>query len=162
MESLQFVGCSWFIGLIGLGFRFTRNKSTETELCALPCPFPVSSSTHLDAPGVHSLAGSKIVDLLRECSLVSQVNRSLVSCSWVSTIESNHAIHFCSKSMHARIQCLSLILTGMIILEHVKMSTYLVSLAPRISPSSTQFQKNGVAKFQSFFTMTVDFVLELV
>ena len=56
MESLQFVGCSWFIGLIGLGFRFTRNKSTETELCAHPCPFPVSSSTHIDAPGVHSLA----------------------------------------------------------------------------------------------------------
>ena len=56
MESLQFVGCSWFIGLIGLGFRFTRNKSTETELCVLPFPFPVSSSTHLDAPGVHSLA----------------------------------------------------------------------------------------------------------
>jgi hypothetical protein len=44
-------------------------------------------------------------------------------------MESNHAIHFCSKSMHARIQCLSLILTGMSILEHVKMSTYLVSLA---------------------------------
>ena len=57
MESLQFVGCSWFIGLIGLGFRFTRNKSTETELCVHLCPSPVSSSTHLDAPGVHSLAG---------------------------------------------------------------------------------------------------------
>jgi hypothetical protein len=57
MKSLQFVDCSWFIGLIGLGFRFTRNKSTETELCVLPCPSPVSSSTHLDAPGVHSLAG---------------------------------------------------------------------------------------------------------
>ena len=56
MKSIQFVGCSWFIGLIGLGFRFTRNKSTETELCVLPFPFPVSSSTHLDAPGVHSLA----------------------------------------------------------------------------------------------------------
>ena len=27
MESLQFVGCSWFIGLIGLGFGFTQNKS---------------------------------------------------------------------------------------------------------------------------------------
>ena len=91
-------------------------------------------------------AGSKIVDLLRECSLVSQANRSRVSCSWVSPIESNHAIHFCSKSMHARIQCLSLILTGMSILEHVNMSTYLVSLAPRISSSSTNFQKNGVAK----------------
>ena len=56
MESLQFVGCSWFIGLIGLGFRFTQNKSTSTELCALPRPFPVSSSTHLDAPGVPSTA----------------------------------------------------------------------------------------------------------
>ena len=56
MESLQFVGCSWFIGLIGLGFRFTQNKSTSTELCALPRPFPVSSSTHLDAPGVPSIA----------------------------------------------------------------------------------------------------------
>ena len=77
---------------------------------------------------------------------MSQVNRSRVSCSWVSLIESNHAIHFCSKSMHARIQCLSLILTGMSILEHVKMSTYLVSLAPRISPSSIYVQKNGVAK----------------
>jgi hypothetical protein len=63
-------------------------------------------------------AGSKIVDLLRECSLVSQANRSRVSCSWVSPIESNHDIHFCSKSMHARIQCLSLILTWMSILEH--------------------------------------------
>jgi hypothetical protein len=56
MESLQFVCCSWFIGLIGLGFRFTQNKSTETKLCPHPRPFPVSSSTHLDAPGVHSLA----------------------------------------------------------------------------------------------------------
>ena len=72
--------------------------------------------------------------------------RSRVSCSCVSSIESNHAIHFCSKSMHARFQCLSLILTGMSILEHVNMSTYLVSLGPRISPSSTYFQKNGVAK----------------
>ena len=52
MESLQFVGCSWFIGLIGLGFRFTQNKSTSTELCAISRPSPVSSSTHLDAPGV--------------------------------------------------------------------------------------------------------------
>jgi hypothetical protein len=57
MESLQFVGCSWFIGLIGLGFRFTRNKSTETELCVHLCTSPVSSSTYLDAPGVHRLAG---------------------------------------------------------------------------------------------------------
>ena len=62
-----------------------------------------------------------------------QVNKIRVSCSWVSPIESNHTIHFCPKSMHARIQCLSLILTGMSILEHVNMSTYLVSLAPRTS-----------------------------
>jgi len=61
MESLQFVGCSWFIGLIGLGFRFTQNKSTSTELCALPRPFPVSSSTHLDAPGVPSTARERHV-----------------------------------------------------------------------------------------------------
>ena len=84
--------------------------------------------------------------LLKECSLVSYVNRSRVLSSWASLIESNHAIRFCSKSMHARIQCFSLILTGMSILEHVKMSTYLVPLAPRSSPSSTFFQKNGVAK----------------
>ena len=32
MESLQFVGCSWFIGLIGLGFGFTQNKSTSTQV----------------------------------------------------------------------------------------------------------------------------------
>ena len=31
MESLQFVGCSWFMGLIGLVFRFTQNKFTETD-----------------------------------------------------------------------------------------------------------------------------------
>ena len=113
-------------------------------------------SQSLDCPGAcilgggpecmdHS-SGSKTESLLLECSLVSHAKRSWVSCSYVSSIESNHAIHFCSKSMHAKIQCLSLILTGMSILEHVNMSTYLVSLAPRISPSSTNFQKNGVAK----------------
>jgi hypothetical protein len=31
---------------------------------------------------------------VQECSLVSQVNRSRDSFSWVSLIESNHAIHF--------------------------------------------------------------------
>ena len=31
MERLQFVGCSWFMGLIGLVFRFTQNKFTETD-----------------------------------------------------------------------------------------------------------------------------------
>ena len=74
-------------------------------------------------------AGSKTENLLMECSLVSHAKRSRVSCSYVSSIESNHAIHFCSKLMHAKIQCLSLILTGMSILEHVNMFTYLVSLA---------------------------------
>jgi len=34
MESLQFVGCSWFIGLIGLGFGFTQTKSISNEMCA--------------------------------------------------------------------------------------------------------------------------------
>ena len=57
MKNPRFVGCSWFIGLIGLGFRFTQNKITSTELCELPRPSPVSSSTHLDAPGVPSAAG---------------------------------------------------------------------------------------------------------
>jgi hypothetical protein len=57
MESLQFVGCSWFIGLIGLVSDSPRNKSTENRTCAQSCPSPVSSRPHLDAPGVHSLAG---------------------------------------------------------------------------------------------------------
>jgi hypothetical protein len=56
MESLQFVGCSWFIGLIGLVSDSPRNKSTENRTCAQSCPSPVSSRPHLDAPGVHSLA----------------------------------------------------------------------------------------------------------
>ena len=38
MESLQFVGCSWFMGLIGLVFRFTQNKFTETEHVCDPAP----------------------------------------------------------------------------------------------------------------------------
>jgi hypothetical protein len=39
MESLQFVGCSWFIGLIGLGFGFTQNKSISNEMCvSVPLP----------------------------------------------------------------------------------------------------------------------------
>jgi hypothetical protein len=73
MESLQFVVCSWFIGLIGLGFRFTGNKSTENRtMCAsmpipcLPCsrrgPQGPRSSTHLDAPGVHRLAHAETSD----------------------------------------------------------------------------------------------------
>jgi hypothetical protein len=62
MESLEFVDCLWFIGLIGLGFRFTQNKSILNRLCALPYPFSVSSSTHLDAPGVHSLAVGRVLN----------------------------------------------------------------------------------------------------
>ena len=57
MESLQFVGCSWFIGLIGLVSDSPEIKVTENRTCVHSCPFPVSSRPHLDAPGVHSLAG---------------------------------------------------------------------------------------------------------
>ena len=46
MESLQFVGCSWFIGLIGLGFRFTRNK--------LPKPNYVCIHAHPLSPLAHT------------------------------------------------------------------------------------------------------------
>ena len=56
MESLQFVGCSWFIGLIGLFSDSPKINSSRTK-CALPYPPPVSSNTPLDAPGVHSTAG---------------------------------------------------------------------------------------------------------
>jgi hypothetical protein len=52
MESPQFVGCSWFIGLIGLVSDSPEIKATENRLCAISRPSPVSSSTHLDAPGV--------------------------------------------------------------------------------------------------------------
>ena len=51
MESLQFVGCSWFIGLIGLVSDSPRIKSSQPNY-ALLRPSPVSSSTRLDAPGV--------------------------------------------------------------------------------------------------------------
>ena len=57
MESLQFVGCSWFIGLIGLVSDSPEIKATENRTCVHPCSSPVSSRPHLDAPGVHSLAG---------------------------------------------------------------------------------------------------------
>ena len=57
MESLQFVGCSWFIGLIGLVSDSPEIKATETETCLRSRTSPVSSRLHLDAPGVHSLAG---------------------------------------------------------------------------------------------------------
>ena len=57
MESLQFVGCSWFIGLIGLVSDSPEIKVTEKNRpCVHSCPFPVSSRPHLDAPVVHSLA----------------------------------------------------------------------------------------------------------
>ena len=42
MESLQFVGCSWFIGLIGLVSGSPKINSTETEhvlIPPLPCLF---------------------------------------------------------------------------------------------------------------------------
>ena len=57
MESLQFVGCSWFIGLIGLVSDSPEIKATENRLCAISRPSPVSSSTHLDAPGVAITTG---------------------------------------------------------------------------------------------------------
>ena len=43
---------NWF------SFGFTQNKMIiSTKLCAISRPSPESSSTHLDAPGVHSTAG---------------------------------------------------------------------------------------------------------
>jgi len=57
MESLQFVGCSWLIGLIGLVSDSPKINFISTKRCALSRPSPVSSSTHLDAPGVYSVAG---------------------------------------------------------------------------------------------------------
>ena len=56
MESLQFVGCSWFIGLIGLVSDSPEIKATGNRTCMHPCPSPVSSRPHLDAPGVHNVA----------------------------------------------------------------------------------------------------------
>jgi len=56
MESLQFVGCSWFIGLIGLVSDSPEIKATENRTCVHPCSSPVSFRPHLDAPGVHSSA----------------------------------------------------------------------------------------------------------
>ena len=93
-------------------------------------------------------SGSKLVVGLDGCSLFSHVNKISDFCWWVSPFESYHKIRLWSRSklMHARTQCFSLILTGMSILEHVKISMYLVSLAPRMFPSITYFQKKGVAK----------------
>jgi hypothetical protein len=38
MESLQFVGCSWFIGLIGLVSDSPRINSSQTEMCVSVLP----------------------------------------------------------------------------------------------------------------------------
>ena len=38
MESLQFVGCSWFIGLIGLVSDSPEINLTETEHVCDPAP----------------------------------------------------------------------------------------------------------------------------
>jgi len=57
MESLQLVGCLWSIGLIGLDIKLPKIKSYLNKTCALQCSSPVSSSIHLDAPGVPSVAG---------------------------------------------------------------------------------------------------------
>jgi hypothetical protein len=43
MQNLRFVGCSWFIGLIGLGFGFTQNKSTSTQVRCIRTPRVLSS-----------------------------------------------------------------------------------------------------------------------
>jgi hypothetical protein len=61
MESLQFVGCSWFIGLIGLVSDSPEIKILKNRPCVHSCPFPVSSRPHLDAPGVHNLAGYVVI-----------------------------------------------------------------------------------------------------
>ena len=42
---------NWF------SFGFAQNKFISTELCAISRPSPVSSSTHLDDPGVVIAAG---------------------------------------------------------------------------------------------------------
>jgi hypothetical protein len=56
MESLQLVSCLWSIGLIGLDTELPKINLISTEQCALRSPSLVSSSTHLDAPGVPSVA----------------------------------------------------------------------------------------------------------
>jgi hypothetical protein len=57
MESLQFVGCSWFMGLIGLVFRFTQNKFTETEHVCDPAP-PLSLLDYTRCPRGSQLSSS--------------------------------------------------------------------------------------------------------
>jgi hypothetical protein len=57
MESLQLVSCLWSIGLIGLDTELPKINLISTEQCALRSPSLVSSSTHLDAPGVPSVTG---------------------------------------------------------------------------------------------------------
>ena len=106
------------------------------------------------------LSGSNLVVGLNECSLFSHVNMIRDSWGCVSPIESYHDIRLWSKSMHARIQCFSLILTGISILEHVKISMYLVSLALRMFPSIIYFQKKGVAK-KVFLSQSIFFGFRL-
>jgi hypothetical protein len=43
MKNPRFVGCSWFIGLIGLGFGFTQNKSTSTQVRCIRTPRVLTS-----------------------------------------------------------------------------------------------------------------------
>ena len=43
MKNTRFVGCSWFIGLIGLGFGFTQNKSTSTQVRFIRTPRVLTS-----------------------------------------------------------------------------------------------------------------------
>ena len=75
MESLQFVGCSWFIGLIGLVSDSPEIKATENRTCVHPCSSPVSSRPHLDAPGVHSVASNSPKKLSAAIASLNYRNR---------------------------------------------------------------------------------------
>ena len=57
MESLQLVSCLWSIGLIGLDTELPKINLISTKRCTSARNPPVSSSIHLDAPGVPSVAG---------------------------------------------------------------------------------------------------------
>ena len=63
MESLQFVGCSWFMGLIGLVFRFTQNKFTETEHVCDPAP-PLSLLDYTRCPRGSQLSSASIATVI--------------------------------------------------------------------------------------------------
>jgi hypothetical protein len=54
MESLQLVSCLWSIGLIGLDTELPKINLISTKRCT--SARNVSSSIHLDAPGVPSKA----------------------------------------------------------------------------------------------------------